>query len=161
MRPVVTVEQMRQADKRALHRVTEGELIRRAGYATAMVALSMLGSGYGSRVIVVAGKGNNGADGRVAANVLRRRGAAVQIIEADHAPAVLPACDLCIDAAYGTGFRGTYQAPTTSAPILAVDIPSGVAGDSGEASAHAVARHAHRDLCRREAGTAYKVMGPS
>jgi ADP-dependent NAD(P)H-hydrate dehydratase / NAD(P)H-hydrate epimerase len=129
---------MRQADRRAVEDVPESELIRRAGYATARVALSMLGSAYGSRVIVVAGKGNNGADGRVAANVLRRRGAAVEVIEAERAPDTLVECDLYIDAAYGTGFRGAYGAPATSAPILAVDIPSGVAGDSGEASANAV-----------------------
>ncbi len=40
-----------------------------------------------------------------------------------------------IDAAYGTGFRGTYRAPAVPAgvPVLAVDIPSGVDGDTGEA----------------------------
>ena len=34
----------------------------------------MMGGAYGRRVVVVAGKGNNGADGRVAADRLRRRG---------------------------------------------------------------------------------------
>ena len=38
-------------------------------------ALRLLGGAYGRRVVVVAGKGNNGADGRVAAARLRRRGA--------------------------------------------------------------------------------------
>ena len=46
-------------------------------------------------------------------------------------PEALPACDLVIDAAYGTGFRGVWVAPKVSAPVLAVDIPSGVDGLTG------------------------------
>ncbi len=39
-----------------------------------------------------------------------------------------------IDAAYGTGFRGEYRAPAVprGVAVLAVDIPSGVHGDTGE-----------------------------
>jgi hydroxyethylthiazole kinase-like uncharacterized protein yjeF len=56
------------------------------------------------------------------------------------APPVLPACDLVIDAAYGTGFRGEYAAPDPGrAPVLAVDIPSGVAGLTGLAAGRPVA----------------------
>jgi len=38
-----------------------------------------------------------------------------------------------IDGAYGTGFRGTYDAPAMpiGAAVLAIDIPSGVDADSG------------------------------
>ena len=61
--------------------------------------------------MVVAGKGNNGADGRVAADVLRRRGARVAVLDATDAPERLPPCDLVIDAAYGTGFRGPTAPP--------------------------------------------------
>ena len=47
--------------------------------------------------------------------------------------------DLIVDAAYGTGFRGAYQAPDPrGAPVLAVDIPSGVDGLTGAAGAGAV-----------------------
>ena len=43
--------------------------------------------------------------------------------------------DLVIDAAFGTGFRGTWNAPATHGePVLAVDIPSGVDGVTGTAS---------------------------
>ena len=50
-------------------------------------------------------------------------------------PGDLPAGDLVIDAAYGTGFRGSYRAPAPGgAPVLAVDIPSGVDGLTGRAS---------------------------
>src|SRR5215210_5428630 len=107
-------------------------LIERAGAAVARAALGMLGGTYGRRVAVVAGKGNNGADGRAAAARLRPRGGRVQVIDAESAPVRLPACDLVVDAAYGTGFRGQYLAPDPGGtPVLAVDIPSGVDGLTG------------------------------
>jgi ADP-dependent NAD(P)H-hydrate dehydratase / NAD(P)H-hydrate epimerase len=44
-----------------------------------------------------------------------------------------------IDAAFGTGFRGDYRAPDPAgAPVLAVDIPSGVDGLTGEVAPDAV-----------------------
>ena len=46
----------------------------------------MLGGTYGRRVVVVAGKGNNGADGRAAAERLRRRGVRVAVVDAADAP---------------------------------------------------------------------------
>jgi ADP-dependent NAD(P)H-hydrate dehydratase / NAD(P)H-hydrate epimerase len=114
-------------------------LVQRAGGAVARTALDMLGGVYGRRVVVVAGKGNNGADGRDAAARLQRRGLRVQVIEAADAPARLPEADLVIDAAYGTGFHGEYEAPDPGgAPVLAVDIPSGVNGLTGEAAEGAV-----------------------
>ena len=138
MIPVVTPEEMKAIDE-ASPEPTE-ELVRRAGAAVARSALGMVGGGYGRRVVVVAGKGNNGADGRAAAERLRRSGARVLVIDATEAPASLPPCDLVIDAAFGTGFRGDYQAPDPGgAPVLAVDIPSGVDGLTGEAADGAVA----------------------
>ena len=115
MKPVVTVAEMRAADRAALAQVDEAVLVGRAGTAVAGAARALLGSAYGRRVVVVAGKGNNGADGRVAARLLARRGARVAVLEAADAPPVLPRCDLVIDAAYGTGFRGTYDAPVPAA----------------------------------------------
>src|SRR5438270_1019886 len=101
-------------------------LIERAGAAVAFAALRMLGGTYGKRVVVVAGKGNNGADGRAAARRLSARGVRVEMIDAANAPARLPPADLVIDAAYGTGFHGSYDPPDTGgAPVLAVDVPSG------------------------------------
>ena len=113
MRAVLTRDEMRAADAAALAEVSHETLVRRAGTAVAVAALAMLGGAYGRRVVVVAGKGSNGADGRVAAGVLARRGARVQVLEAAAVAdgAVLPACDLVIDGAYGTGFRGRYDAP--------------------------------------------------
>ena len=142
MRPVLTRKEMRAADAAALERVSHETLVTRAGTAVAHAALRMLGGAYGRRVVVVAGKGSNGADGRVAASVLRRRGALVRVIEAADAPggAALPPCDLVVDGAYGTGFRGSYDAPLVpaGAAVLAIDIPSGVDADTGAAPGAAV-----------------------
>ncbi|HEX2023332.1 MAG TPA: NAD(P)H-hydrate dehydratase [Acidimicrobiales bacterium] len=137
MIPVLTPEEMGEVDRSAPEPVEV--LIGRAGSATARAAGRMLGGTYGRRVVVVAGKGNNGADGREAARRLRARGVRVTVVEATDAPNRLPPCDLVVDAAYGTGFRGEYQAPDPGgAPVLAVDIPSGVNGLTGEAPEGAV-----------------------
>jgi hydroxyethylthiazole kinase-like uncharacterized protein yjeF len=138
VKPVVTVAEMRAIDDEAHRTVAPDVLVQRAGTAVAASALRLLGGAYGRRVVVVAGKGSNGADGRVAATHLRRRGARVRVIDAAEAPerfAPDGSVDLVIDAAYGTGFRGTYTAPSvpSGVRVLAVDIPSGVDGDTGEA----------------------------
>jgi len=135
MRPVATVAEVRAADAAALEHVDHATLVARAGNGVARAAVRMLGAAYGRRVVVVAGKGSNGADGRVAARLLERRGARVAVIDAG-TPGGLPPCDLVIDAAYGTGFRGHYESPTVSgvAKVLAVDVPSGVDGDTGSAA---------------------------
>jgi ADP-dependent NAD(P)H-hydrate dehydratase / NAD(P)H-hydrate epimerase len=133
MIPVVTPEEMGAIDAAAPEPVDV--LIRRAGGAVARAAVSMLGGTYGRRVVVLAGKGNNGNDGRDAARRLRARGVGVIEIDALDAPERLPACDLVIDAAFGTGFRGQFRAPAVGpVPVLAVDIASGVDGLTGEAA---------------------------
>ncbi len=110
-------------------------LIGRAGAAVTRSAIRMLGGTYGRRVVIVEGKGNNGNDGREAARRLRARG--VQVIELDATDPgprdEVPACDLVIDAAYGTGFRGTFEPIVVreGTRVLAVDIPSGVDGLTG------------------------------
>jgi hydroxyethylthiazole kinase-like uncharacterized protein yjeF len=131
MIPVVTPEEMAAIDAAAPEPVAE--LIERAGAAVARHALDLLGGAYGRRVVVVAGKGNNGNDGRSAARRLRARGVRVVEFDATAAPAQLPWCDLVIDAAYGTGLGSSYDAPAPSAGarVLAVDIASGVDGRTG------------------------------
>ena len=142
MRAVLTRDEMRAADAAALATVSHETLVDRAGTAAGHAALRLLGGAYGRRVVVVVGKGSNGADGRVAASVLARRGARVRVVEATAAAGgvTLPRCDLVIDGAYGTGFRGSYDAPRVPmrAVVLAIDIPSGVDADSGEAPGDAV-----------------------
>ena len=130
MQPVLSPDQMRHVD--ANSGTSFDVLVERAGHAVAHAARLLMGGTYGRRVVVVAGKGNNGADGRVAARRLEERGARVVVFDAERAPMLLADCDLVIDAAYGTGFRGEYFAPTTHAPVLAVDIPSGIDARTGE-----------------------------
>ena len=139
MIPIVTPDEMAAIDAAAPEPVEE--LIERAGTALARTALGMMGGGYGRRVTVLAGKGNNGADGRAAAQCLRRRGVRVAVVDAADASDLLPAAHLTIDAAYGTGLRRRYAPPTPApsledpdeaAPILAADIASGVNGLTGE-----------------------------
>ncbi|MDQ3897833.1 MAG: NAD(P)H-hydrate dehydratase [Actinomycetota bacterium] len=137
MIPVLTPEEMKAVDRAASEPVDV--LVQRAGSAVARAAVDLMGGSYGRRAVVVAGKGNNGADGRVAADRLRRRGVRVAVIDVADQPDRLPPSDLVIDAAFGTGFRGEYRAPDPAgAPVLAVDIPSGVDGLTGEAGEGAV-----------------------
>lgn len=139
MLAVVTPGEMRDIDAAAPE--PADVLIERAGGAVARAALEMLGGSYGRRVIVIAGKGNNGADGRAAAKRLEQRGVRVEIFAAEEAPgASFTRCDLVIDAAYGTGFRGEWYAPDVgAAQVLAVDIPSGVDGTTGEINGRVLA----------------------
>lgn len=124
MIPVLNPEEVKAVDAAAPEPVDV--LIERAGAAVAAEAVDLLGGAYGRRITVIAGKGNNGNDGRVAATRLRRRGAHVDVVD----PSVrgVPACHLVIDAAFGTGFRGEWAPPEVGgAPVLAVDLPSGLA----------------------------------
>jgi NAD(P)H-hydrate epimerase len=128
--PIVTPVEMRVVDAAASESVAT--LIERAGLAVTIAAARTMGGTYGKRVVVLAGTGNNGADGRVAGRRLAERGARVTVLETSAMPAVVPECDLVIDAAYGTGFHGEWSPPEVGdTPVLAVDIPSGVDGLTG------------------------------
>ncbi len=158
MEPVLSVAEMERVDALAAGRVDA--LMDAAGFSVAMSATAM-GVGYGSVVRVLAGRGNNGGDGYVAARYLARRGAAVTVhhlglpnVESVAGRAMQAAArmgiriepigdvvagDLVIDALFGTGFRGELPAvavPWTviGVPVLSVDIPSGVSGDTGLAT---------------------------
>ena len=161
MEPVLSVAEMQSVDAMAADRVDA--LMDAAGFSVAMSAVVM-GVGYGTVVHVLAGGGNNGGDGYVAARYLTRRGADVTVhhkgVPADGSPAwramhsaqvagvpIRPVGDivageLIIDALFGTGFRGDLPDVVvpwamSGMPVLSVDIPSGVSGDTGAASARA------------------------
>lgn len=135
MIPVVTPAQMAAIDAAAPEPVEV--LIDRAGAAVARAALDLMGGTYGRRAVVLAGPGHNGDDGRAAALRLRRRGVRVAVVDAVAAARTdepLPPADLYVDAAFGTGLSRPYSPPTRSnpaAPVLAVDIPSGLNGLTG------------------------------
>ena len=76
MQLVITPEESARIDAAADDRIPA--LMERAGLWVALAAADM-GAGYGTRVAVLAGPGNNGGDAYVAAKYLRRRGAAVTI----------------------------------------------------------------------------------
>ena len=155
MRAVLTSEQSRRQD--ALASADPRVLLDRAGLAVSLAA-ARLGAGYGSRVAVLAGPGNNGGDGYVAARYLAGRGASVDVYPLTE-PRSGPArwahrlaagegvgfsawddrrpADLVIDALFGAGFRGALPdlSGWRSAPAcLAVDVPSGLDASKGEAA---------------------------
>jgi NAD(P)H-hydrate epimerase len=140
---------MGEADRRAIAGGTaESVLVERAGHAVAWAARRALGGVYGRRVVVVCGKGNNGADGRVAARVLRGWGVGVDefhLADGINFAAydrALERAPLVIDAMYGTGFRGKLEGDAAEVAdrlspfvdVVAVDIPSGVDGLTGATS---------------------------
>ena len=133
MIPVVTPDEMAAIDAAAPEPVDE--LIRRAGAAVASDALRILGGGYGRRIVVLAGPGNNGADGREAARLLGRRGARTVVWSLGDLPQRVDDADLVIDAVLGTGARPGFGGPEIGPhiPVLAVDLPSGVDGLTGAA----------------------------
>ncbi len=134
MLPVVTPEQMRVVDESAPESLET--LIGRAAWEVASEARRLLGGSYGKRVWVVAGPGNNGADGVEAARILSRWGVRCRVIDAIEHDLQIPGTetpDLIIDAAFGTGLTRPFVPPELpSVPVLAVDIPSGVNGLTGE-----------------------------
>lgn len=152
MLPVLTPDEMAAADAAAIAGGTPQEvLMDRAGYAVARATRDQLGGTYGRRVVVVEGKGNNGGDGAVAATYLRRWGVRVDEFHIDDDISDLQRClarsDAAIDAMFGTGFRGVLDGNAEQAavlcndsllPVIAVDIPSGVHGDTGEVAGAAV-----------------------
>lgn len=154
-------------------------LMERAGGAVADAALARFAAA--ARVHVLCGPGNNGGDGYVAARILAGKGLSVRLYAlAPPKPgtdAALAAetwagpvggldafapdpADLAIDAVFGAGFSGALPDPVQSAlaravdrrcPVLAVDLPSGVNGDTGQ-GAGAVACAATVTFYRRKPG---------
>ncbi|HEV8224504.1 MAG TPA: NAD(P)H-hydrate epimerase, partial [Rubrobacteraceae bacterium] len=86
-------------------------------------------------------------DGDPATNLAILRNLGVRFVGADQLEAELDGTDLVIDALLGTGFSGEVREREArlievingySAPVLAVDVPSGVNGATGEVEGAAV-----------------------
>src|ERR1700691_5849499 len=164
---VLTTAEMERADRLAIAAGTPGfSVMLSAGPAGAEAAMDLVEEGS---ILVIAGRGNNGGDGLVAAAELAARGREVSVIllcerdslQGDAASAargwkypVLPFNPhavgkpaLIIDALFGAGLdRAVKGEPlemieainANGAPVLAVDLPSGVNGTTGAVMGTAV-----------------------
>lgn len=168
---LVTAAQMREMDRRTIEEfgLPGIVLMENAGRAVADAAWDLLPDD-GGRVLVLAGKGNNGGDGFVAARHLSGRGVEVAVLllcamddlQGDAATnchyahqtglaiiewpddetlvGAMELADVIIDAMLGTGLDGAVRGRIREvidmleyavAPVVAVDIPSGVHSDTG------------------------------
>jgi hydroxyethylthiazole kinase-like uncharacterized protein yjeF len=164
---VLTAAEMERADRLTIAAGTPGfALMLSAGQAVAEAAMDLVEDGP---IVVVAGRGNNGGDGFVAAAELAARGREVSVIllcerdslQGDAASAsrgwkfpVLPFNPhaighpaLIIDALFGAGLNRPVKGEPLDmieainahgAPVLSVDLPSGVNGTSGAVMGAAV-----------------------
>ena len=164
---ILTTAEMERADRLAIAAGTPGfALMLSAGQAVAAAAMEMAEEGP---IVVIAGPGNNGGDGFVAAAELAAHGREVQVVllcereslQGDAASAargwkypVLPFNPqaigkpaLIIDALFGAGLDRVVKGEpfdmieainANDAPVLAVDLPSGINGSTGAVMGTAV-----------------------
>ena len=157
---VLTTTEMERADRLTIAAGTPGfALMMSAGQAVAEAAMGLVEEGP---IMVVAGRGNNGGDGFVAAAELAARGRDVSVIllcerdslQGDAAlaargwkypvlpfnPQAIGKPALIIDALFGAGLNRPVKGDplemieavnANGAPVLAVDLPSGINGTTG------------------------------
>jgi NAD(P)H-hydrate epimerase len=138
--PLYTAAEMRAAEERYPdYPDSIPELMERAGTAVAEEAMRAFPAARS--FACVCGGGSNGGDGRVAARVLRDAG---HVADETNEP---DGYDVVVDALFGTGFRGEPRPDaaelierinSTHAPVVAVDVPSGVDASTGEIADAAV-----------------------
>jgi ADP-dependent NAD(P)H-hydrate dehydratase / NAD(P)H-hydrate epimerase len=130
--PLYTAAEMQAAE--AGHDVEQ--LMERAGRAVADEVLARFPAAR--TFAAVCGGGANGGDGRIASELLRTAGWEERS---------LGDAEVVIDALFGTGFSGTPREEAArqirsmneaGAPVVAVDIPSGVDASTGEVPGEAV-----------------------
>lgn len=168
--PSLTTAQMIEVDRLMTEHygITLIQMMENAGRNLALLAKQLLSDDLVDRpIVLLAGRGNNGGGGLVAARHLLNWGAWVQIVlthpveayaglaahqlqvlQAMGAPLAwaeqgweLPPADLLLDALIGYGLRGEpqgkardliYLANSSVAPILSLDVPSGLDPTTGE-----------------------------
>ncbi|HEX2941442.1 MAG TPA: NAD(P)H-hydrate epimerase, partial [Rhodopila sp.] len=160
---LLTPQQMGQADRAAAGFGAPGPaLMQAAGRAVARAVMRHMPRG---RALVLAGPGNNGGDGYVAARLLAQEGWPVRVAAlaaprdgsdaagtagqwhgpmAPFTPDEARRADLVIDAVFGAGLTRPVEglaADTLKAArrIVAVDVPSGVDGATGAVMGYAPA----------------------
>jgi ADP-dependent NAD(P)H-hydrate dehydratase / NAD(P)H-hydrate epimerase len=178
---LLTTTEMAQADRLAIAAGTSGAtLMENAGRAVAEVVAARRPQGP---IVVLAGPGNNGGDGFVAARVLAERGFEVRVAlvgERDRlkgdaagaaarwsgpveraAPDAIRTGQIIIDALFGAGLARPVQGAALAlieainaaeVPVVAVDLPSGISGDSGQVLGVAVKAAETVTFFRRKPG---------
>ncbi len=160
-----SVEQVRRVEAAAMTTLPDGALMRRAAYGLAGVVAEELGRrrgrGYGARLLILVGPGNNGGDALFAGAFLAERGVAVtavSLLGRPHAAGLaaleaaggrlaerstlgaLDRFDLAVDGVLGIGGRPglpdgvadlSRRLAQAGVHLVAVDLPSGVAADTG------------------------------
>ncbi len=135
--------EIRTAEQALMARLPEGVLMQRAASGLAAACARLLGQVYGSRVVVLAGSGDNGGDALFAAAMLARRGAVVTAVSAGSkvhaggtaalrgaggtlveaadqgAGAAIGRAELIIDGLLGIGGSGGIREPGASLASLA------------------------------------------
>ncbi|MUL48503.1 NAD(P)H-hydrate dehydratase [Mycobacterium sp. CBMA293] len=162
MRHYYTAEQIRAAEAPLLASLPDGGLMRRAAFGLATAIADELkartGGIAGRQVCAVVGSGDNGGDALWGATFLCRRGVAASVVllnpERAHAAGLaafrkaggrvietIPrTTDLVIDGVVGIGATGPLRPDAAavfdanSAPVVAVDIPSGIDVQTGAAA---------------------------
>jgi len=142
--PIYLTQDIRRIEQAAGE--TAPPLMERAGAAAADLAAQLL-SERDKDVLVLAGPGNNGADARVVARLLAERFFRVTLAtRPDEVPSGRR-WGLVIDGLFGIGLarpvEGDYArlielANAQTCPVLALDIPSGLASDHGQVLGQAV-----------------------
>jgi len=131
--PLYTADEMRAAEEG--HDVDA--MMERAGRAVADAVLRRYPDAR--RIAGVCGRGANGGDGRIALRLLAEAGRETS--------EELDGADVVIDALFGTGFQRAPRDDAASsierinssrAPVVAVDLPSGVDASTGEIAGVAV-----------------------
>ena len=152
---------IRAAEAPLLASLPAGALMRRAAYGLSSQCAELLGRVYGSSVGLLVGSGDNGGDALYAGALLARRGASVSAVllssrthEAGLAallaaggrvvPSLPSSVSLVLDGIVGIGGSGGLRTDALAAvsaltaPIVAVDVPSGVSADTGAVEGSAV-----------------------
>ena len=143
MRNAHSVEVVRLAERALMARLPPGTLMQRAATGLAAVCAGLARRVYGSRVVVLAGSGDNGGDALYAGARLARRGARVVAVAASErihqqgaaaltaaggqltqagdpgVPAEIDAADLVLDGLLGIGGRGGLREPMATLAALA------------------------------------------
>ena len=180
---LLSTAEMADADRLTIAAGVAGiALMENAGQAIADAVASRHPAG--TRVAIVAGPGNNGGDGFVAARLLAERGYRVRLLLAgDRArlkgdaalaaqrwsgpcepatPSALMPAEIVVDALFGAGLdrpvegvaRAMIEAMNAAPRVLAVDLPSGINGTTGAVMGVAVRAAETVTFFRRKIGHA-------